>query len=172
MLPGHPPRHRLSSYTAKHWHAQLSQLTATHRGQRALEDAGLHVTTETLINWLSDSEYNVRRSYRDIIHTAYENTAIVPAEPIPDHVKNGQFEISGKVKTGNDERERGTRRAAPLRIDGSRGTWNEIEELWLAGELTDDQFEDHFIDDVIVADIGEGTDGWEFPGTSYSVELR
>ncbi|MGW1290464.1 hypothetical protein ACWD4N_44510 [Streptomyces sp. NPDC002586] len=77
---------------------------------------------------------------------------------------------SGKVKTGNDERERGTRRAAPLRIDGSRGTWDEIEELWLAGELTDDQFEDHFIDDVIVADIGEGTDGWEFPGTSYSVE--
>lgn len=46
------------------------------------------------------------------------------------------------------------------------------EALWLAGELTDDAFEDHFIDDVIVADIGEGTDGWEFPGSAYSVELR
>ncbi|WP_369395457.1 hypothetical protein AB5J72_00990 [Streptomyces sp. CG1] len=101
-----------------------------------------------------------------------ENAAIVPAEPIPDHVKNGQFEISGLVKTGNDERERGTRRATPLRIDASRGDWNEIEELWLADELTDDEFEDRFIDDVIVADIGEGTNGWEFPGTSYSVELR
>jgi hypothetical protein len=56
------PRHRLSSYTAMHWHAQLSQLTATHRGHQALEDAGLHVTTKTLINWLSDPEYNIRRT--------------------------------------------------------------------------------------------------------------
>ena len=102
------PRHRLSSYSARHWHAQLSQLTGTHRGYQALEIAGLDVTTDTLLKWLSDPEYNVRRSYRDLIHTAYENVAIVPAEPIPDHVKNGQFEISGIVKTGNDERERGT----------------------------------------------------------------
>ncbi|MFI1769385.1 hypothetical protein ACH41H_46265 [Streptomyces sp. NPDC020800] len=166
------PRHRLSSYTAKHWHAQLSQLTATHRGYQTLEDAGLHVTARTLLNWLSDPEYNVRGSYRDLIHTAYENAAIVSADPIPDQVKNGQFEISGIVKTGDDERERGTRRAAPLRIDGSRGHWDEIEELWLAGELTDDAFEDRFIDAVIVEDIGEGTDGWEFPGGSYSIELR
>jgi hypothetical protein len=47
-----------------------------------------------------------------------------------------------------------------------------LEELWSAGELTDDEFEDHFIDDVIVADIGEGTDGWAFSGASYSVEPR
>lgn len=161
-------RHRLSSYTAKHWHAQFSQLTATHRGQQALEDAGLHVTTKTLVNWLSDAEYNVRRSYRDLIHTAYENTAIVPADPIPAHIKRGQYEISGVVKTGDNERTRGTPDANPLRIDGSRGHWDEIEELWLAG----DEFEDHFIDDVIVEDIGEGTDGWEFPGASYSVEVR
>ncbi|MEV8038365.1 hypothetical protein [Streptomyces sp. NPDC086182] len=170
--PGHPPRHRLSTYNAKHWHAQLSQLTGTHRGYEALESAGLDVRPETLIKWLSDSEHNVRRSYRDLIHTAYENVAIVPAEPLPDLVKNGQFEISGKVKTGNDERERGTRRAAPLRIDGRRGDWSEIEALWLAGDLRDDDFEDRFVDDVIVADIGEGTDGWEFSGSSYSVELR
>ncbi|WP_210582012.1 hypothetical protein [Streptomyces sp. GESEQ-4] len=166
------PRHRLSSYTAKHWHAQLSQLTATHRGYQALEEAGLDVTVKTLLNWLSDPEYNIRRSYIDIIHTAYEKAAVVPADPIPDHVRRGQFEISGVVKTGDDERERGTRRAAPLRIDASRGDWDEIEELWAAGELTDDEFEDHFVDDVIVADIGEGTDGWAFPGGSYSVELR
>ncbi|MFJ3422022.1 hypothetical protein ACIPN8_37440 [Streptomyces sp. NPDC086082] len=62
--------------------------------------------------------------------------------------------------------------AAPLRIDGTRGHWEEIEELWLAGDLTDDEFEDHFVDDVIVEDIGEGTDGWEFPGASYTVEVR
>ncbi len=166
------PRHRLSSYTAQHWHAQLSKLTATQRGHQALEDAGLHVTTKTLVHWLSDAEYNVRRSYRDLIHTAYENVAIVPADAIPDHIKRGQYEISGTVKTGDDERDRGTRDAAPLRIDGTRGNWDAIEELWLVGELTDDEFEDHFIDDVIVEDIGEGTDGWEFPGASYSVEVR
>jgi hypothetical protein len=38
--------------------------------------------------------------------------------------------ISGLAKTGDDERERGNRRAVPLRIDGSRGNWYEIEELW------------------------------------------
>ncbi|MET8029628.1 hypothetical protein [Streptomyces avermitilis] len=166
------PRHRLSTYNAKHWHAQLSQLTGTHRGYQALEEVGLDVTAKTLLNWLSDPEYNVRRSYRDLIHTAYENVAIVPADPIPDHVKNGQYEISGWVTTGTDRRERGTRDAAPLRIDGTRGDWDAIEELWAAGELPDDEFEDHFIDDVIVQDIGEGTDGWEFDGGSYSVELR
>jgi hypothetical protein len=53
-----------------------------------------------------------------------------------------------------------------------RGNWDAIEALWFAGELTDDESEDHFIDDVIVEDIGEGTDGWQFPGGSYSVELR
>jgi len=166
------PRHRLSSYTAKHWHAQLSQLTATHRGYQALDDAGLDVTVKTLVNWLSDPEYNVRRSYRDLIHTAYENVAIVLAEPVPDRVKNGQYEISGSVTTGTDERVRGTRDAAPLRIAGSRGDWDVIEELWTAGELTDDEFEDRFIDDVIEQDIGAGSDGWEFSGSSYSVELR
>ncbi|MER5410846.1 hypothetical protein [Streptomyces sp. NPDC002769] len=119
--PGHPPRHRLASYSAKHWHAQLGQLTGTRRGYEALDAAGLDVRPDTLIKWLSDLEYDVRRSYRDLIHTAYENVAIVPADPIPDTVKDGRFEISGLVKTGADERERGTRRAAPLRIDASRG---------------------------------------------------
>lgn len=116
------PRHRLSTYSAKHWHAQLSQLTGTRRGYEALESAGLDVKPDTLIKWLSDPEYNVRRSYRDLIHTAYENVAIVPADPIPDHVKDGQFEISGLVKTGADERERGNRRAAPCALTGAAAT--------------------------------------------------
>ncbi|MER5698818.1 hypothetical protein ABT255_32440 [Streptomyces mirabilis] len=50
--------------------------------------------------------------------------------------------------------------------------WSDIETLWMAGDLRDDDFEDRFIEDVIVADIGEGPDGWEFSGSSYSVELR
>ncbi|MEU8911573.1 hypothetical protein AB0D17_51070, partial [Streptomyces mirabilis] len=50
---------------------------------------------------------------RGVRISRYENVAIVPADPIPDHVKDGQFEISGLVKTGADERERGTRCATP-----------------------------------------------------------
>ncbi|MGW7263360.1 hypothetical protein [Streptomyces sp. NPDC054842] len=72
----------------------------------------------------------------------------------------------------NDERERGNRRAALLRIDASRGDWTGIEALWLAGDLRDDDLEDLFIDEIIVADIGAGTDGWEYSGSSYGVELR
>ncbi|MFF1516016.1 hypothetical protein [Streptomyces sp. NPDC058305] len=111
------PRHRLSMYSAKHWHAQLSQLTGTRRGDEALDTASLDVRPDTLIKWLSDPECNVRRSYRALIHTAYENVAFAPAEPLTDTVKNGQYKTSGLVKTGADERERGNRRAAPLRID-------------------------------------------------------
>ncbi|MFG2030287.1 hypothetical protein [Streptomyces sp. NPDC048825] len=40
-----------------------------------------------------------------------------------------------------------------------------------SGELDDDSFEDDFIDYVIIEDIGEGTDGWEFPGSSYTVTV-
>ncbi|MFJ3224314.1 hypothetical protein ACIPJS_13255 [Streptomyces sp. NPDC086783] len=114
----------------------------------------------------------MRPSYRDLIHTAYEYVAFVPAEPLTDTIKRGQYEISGLVKTGSDERERGNRRAAPLRMDASRGDWSDIETLRLAGDRRDDDFVDLFIDEVIVADIGEGTGGWEFSGGSYSVELR
>ncbi|MEV6654149.1 hypothetical protein [Streptomyces sp. NPDC051219] len=170
------PLRRLSTYHAKHWHAQLSQLTHTQRGYEALEHAGLTVRPETLIKWLSDPEYNVRRSYRQIIHAAYENAAVIPADPIPESLKNGQFEITGLVKTGDDQRFRGGlnntgRITAPLRIDGRSGNWAAIEHKWAQGELDDQSFEDDFIEYVIIEDIGEGTDGWDFPGTSYTVTI-
>ncbi|MGP4048881.1 hypothetical protein [Streptomyces sp. 2A115] len=173
---GVQPLRRLSSYHAKHWHAQLSQLTHTQRGWEALERAGLTVRPETLVKWLSDPEYNVRRSYQGIIHAAYENIAIVPADPIPQPFKNGQFEIRGRVRTGDDDRIRGElnehgRIPAPLRIDGRSGNWAEIERKWAEGELSDDAFEDDFVEYVIIEDIGEGTDGWEFPGSSYTVTV-
>ncbi|MFD4589057.1 hypothetical protein [Streptomyces sp. NPDC058434] len=168
------PLRRLSTYHAKHWHAQLSRLTKTPRGYEALERAGLSVRPETLIKWLSDAEYNVRPKYREVIHAAYESAAAVPADPIPQSFKDGQFEITGVVRTGDDERVRGGvtssgRITAPLRIDGRSGNWVEIERKWAAGELDDDSFENDFIDHVIIEDIGEGTDGWDFPGTLYTV---
>ncbi|MGW7362428.1 hypothetical protein ACWGI8_03135 [Streptomyces sp. NPDC054841] len=173
---GVQPLRRLSTYHAKHWHAQLSQLTHTRRGYEALERAGLSVRPETLIKWLSDPEYNVRRSYRAVIHAAYESAAVVPADPIPQSFKDAPLEITGLVKTGDDERFRGGlsdtgRITAPLRIDGRNGNWVEIERKWAAGELDDESFEEDFIEYVIIEDIGEGTDGWDFPGISYTVVI-
>ncbi|MFG2651336.1 hypothetical protein [Streptomyces sp. NPDC048436] len=49
----------------------------------------------------------MRRSYRDIIHTAYETAATIPADPVPQAFKDRQFEIRGVVKAGTDERDRG-----------------------------------------------------------------
>ncbi|MCX4516003.1 hypothetical protein OHA27_38545 [Streptomyces sp. NBC_01619] len=171
------PLRRLSTYHAKHWHAQLSQLTHTRRGYEALEQARLSVRPETLIKWLSDPEHNIRRIHREIIHTAYENAALVPASPIPQPFKNGQFEITGMVRTGDDERFRGGvsntgRITAPLRIDGRNGNWTEIERKWIAGELDDEAFEDTFTDHVIIEDIGEGTDGWDFTGIAYTITVQ
>ncbi|MET7746816.1 hypothetical protein [Streptomyces sp. NPDC005385] len=113
----------------------------------------------------------MRRSYRGLIHTAYESVAFAQAEPFTETVTTGQYEISGLAKTGADERERGNKRAAPLRIDASRSDWTEIETLWLVGDLRDDDLENPFIDEIIVSDIGAGTDGRKFNGGSYTVEL-
>ncbi|MCX4673551.1 hypothetical protein OG453_44145 [Streptomyces sp. NBC_01381] len=166
---GVQPKGRLASYKAKTWHAQLVHLTHTHRGYTALEEAGLHVTHATLMKWLSDDEYNVRRSYREIIHQAYEAAATISADPILQAFKDHQFEIRGIVKTGADERDRGAHGTAPLRIDGRNGHWASIEAMWRDGELGDAAFEDDFIDFVICDDIGEGTDGWAFPGGTYTI---
>ncbi|WP_405773644.1 hypothetical protein [Streptomyces sp. NBC_00859] len=166
---GAHPGDRLKSYRAKSWHAQLVQLTSTARGYAALEAAGLTVKPRTLASWLADEEYQVRSSYRTIIARAYEAVATIPPTPVPQSFKDNQFEIRGVVKTGADERDRGADGTAPLRIDGRNGNWDAIETKWLAGVLTDEEFEDCFINDVVVEDIGEGTDGWEFSGSSYNI---
>ncbi|MEV8563322.1 hypothetical protein AB0478_44400 [Streptomyces sp. NPDC051917] len=79
---------------------------------------------------MSDPEYSVRRTYQETIHAAYESVATVPADPIPQAFKDGQFEIRGGVRAGDDDRDRGVlnthgRVTAPLRIDGRSGTWVE-----------------------------------------------
>ncbi|MEV8023085.1 hypothetical protein AB0O76_43730 [Streptomyces sp. NPDC086554] len=73
------------------------------------------------MKWLADDEYNVRRSYREIIHQAYEAAATIPADPIPQAFKDHQFEIRGIVKTGADQCDCGAHGTAPLRIDGRNG---------------------------------------------------
>ncbi|MFF3312918.1 hypothetical protein [Streptomyces sp. NPDC002952] len=58
----------------------------------------------------------------------------------------------------------------PVVTDGARDPLGGDERE--RGDLRDDDFEDLFIDEITVADIGAGADGWEFSGSSYSVELR
>lgn len=166
---GARPQDHLRSYRAKEWHAQLVQLTGTHRGYDALERAGLTVTPRTLLSWLSEPDYPVRRSYRAQIRSAYEDAATIPPTPVPSELRVHQFRITGTVQIARDIRDRGTQGEAPLRIDGRNGTWTRIEQAWLTGQLTDEVFEEYFIDDILVEDIGDGTDGWQFPGDWYQV---
>ncbi|MFD9305401.1 hypothetical protein ACFWCB_22555 [Streptomyces sp. NPDC060048] len=42
----------------------------------------------------------------------------------------------------------------------------------MAGEPTHDDFQDHFIDVIVVADTGEGTDGWKLDASAYAVDAR
>ncbi|MGW4231154.1 hypothetical protein ACWEF9_17965 [Streptomyces sp. NPDC004980] len=56
-----------------------------------------------------------------------------------------------------------------MHIDGRNSSWARIEQTWLTGQLTDEVFEEYFIDDIVVEDIGDGTDGRPFPGDLYQV---
>lgn len=61
-----------TSYKAKSWHAQLSDLTKTERGSKAADRAGLNPTRQTLTKWLSDPDYPIRRGDRERIEKAYD----------------------------------------------------------------------------------------------------
>lgn len=145
------------------------QLTGTRRGYEALERAGLTVTARTLVTRLSEPEYAVRRSYQDQIESACEDAATNPPTPVPPEFQVHRFRITGTVRIARDVRDRGTRGAAPLHIDGRNSSWARIEQTWLTGQLTDEVFEEYFIDDIVVEDIGDGTDGRPFPGDLYQV---
>jgi len=138
--------------SAKHWHRQLSQLTAPGEGMRRWR-APASLSNRTPFKWLSDPDYNVRRSYRDLIHTRTRTSPSFRG-PHPRQVKDGQFEISGLVKTGADDANAAPA-AQPLcastRAAATGATSNTVAGRRPAGR----RFEDRFIDDVIVADIGE-----------------
>ena len=90
----------------------------------------------------------------------------------PDGIERQDINLHGQVRTGNDSRERGgSSPSAPFLIDGRAGDWRRIKEAWNAGDVNADDVEDLFIEDVIEADIGEGSDEWEFPGGSYTVVI-
>jgi hypothetical protein len=150
------------SYTAKGWHAQISKLTSSPRGYLAAERAGLSVNQRTLVDWLAERREPSRANQAKIAQ-AYA----IMAGRWPEEIEGREFAIVGKIQTGEDERTR------TLNIDSSAPgvTWRRMRDAWNAGEVDEDDFEEWFVEDVIEEDIGEGSDGWAFPGTSYTVVI-
>lgn len=154
------------SYTAKGWHAQISKLTSSDRGYQAAQAAGLSVNHRTLVDWLAERR-EPSKANQSLIAKAYS----LMAGRWPSEVEGRKFEISGEVGTGGDTRDRGSAGHAPLVIDTTPAHWSRMRQAWEAGEVDPDDFEDWFIEDVIEEDIGEGSDGWDFPGGSYTVVI-
>ena len=155
------------SYTAKGWHAQISKLTSSDRGYQAAEAAGLSVTRRTLMDWLAERSEPTAENQRRIA-AAY---GIMRGE-WPAQIERGQFAIRGEVKIGEDRRDRGSSGTAELAIDGREGDWSRMRRAWEDGDTDDEEeWESMFIEDVIEADLGESSEPWEFPGTSYTVTI-
>lgn len=165
------------SYTAAGWHAQVRQLTGTERGYQAMSEAGVHATRRTLTAWLSE-ERAPSKANREAISRAYE---AMRRGGIPDWVKRGDLEVTGRVKTGRDDRDRGQAGAAPFRVDLGAGNepritlgepgrthWEAIERAIEDG-ADDDELEE-LIGDLIAEDVTP-SDLWEFPGSSYGVVI-
>lgn len=150
------------SYTAKGWHAQISKLTSSPRGYLAAERAGLSVNQRTLVDWLAERR-EPSKANQGLIAKAYS----FMAGRWPKEVEGKEFSIHGMIKAGEDERTR------TLNVDsGARGaSWDRMKQAWEDGEVDEDDFEEWFIEDVIDEDIGETSEGWEFPGSSYTVTI-
>ncbi len=152
-----------STYDRKGWQAQFAQLSGTKTGYAAMERAGLNATTRTQRGWLS-GEVAATKANQDLIAKAY--AAMAGGWDRSWEIKT--FTIRGRVTQGRDSRERGYNGHAPLRIDGRSGEWDPIREAWDAGEDAE-TIGDLFISFVVVNDLGEGSEPWEFDGDRYEV---
>jgi hypothetical protein len=159
-----PPR---TSYTARSAAAQYKHLMRTQSGRDALAEAGLTAAPQTRRRWVAHRQ-NPGRANAAKIHEAYDT---MTRGRIPRAVKEGKMRITGRVGTGPDVRDRGTRGSAPLEIDLSRGNWTRIEQGWAdEGTLSNRRLEEVASEDLIEPDIG-GSDWWYFPGGSYIIEI-
>ncbi|MFV6033173.1 hypothetical protein [Streptomyces sp. NPDC056264] len=155
------------SYDAKGWHAQFSHMSKSGKGYQAMEAAGLSATARTQKAWLSQ-EVEPNPANRAKIAEAYQRMAgRWPAAA----VEGKDVRIRGDVQMGEDRRNRGGGDSAPLLVDSSGGNWSRMRDAWNRGEVDADEFEEYFILDVLEADLGEGSEEWEFPGGTYSVTI-
>jgi hypothetical protein len=153
-----------STYTAKNWHAQLSQLSSTARGRAAADAAGLAPSRRTYLRWLAE-EQTPTAKHQAQIRQAYEAMA---RRPFPDAIREGNIKIYGKVGIGDDVRDRGAGGTSPFLIDASEGNWDALAELWDSGVTDPDQWEALFVAEVFLKDI-ETSDPVTFPGDWYTV---
>jgi hypothetical protein len=158
-----PPR---PSYKAKSAEAQYKHLASTRRGRAALQAAGLTATRQTQQRWLTGKQKPSKANGAKIA-SAYGE---MRRGGIPRAVKAGEMQITGRVGTGRDIRNRGTGRQSPLKVRLSRGRWGRIERLWNTDLIGDGDLEDMISEDLIEPDIG-GSDNWFFPGGNYTVTL-
>lgn len=154
--------HARSTYDRVSWRAQFSQMSRTKAGYAAMEAAGLSASIETQRKWLAGGETTAAN--RTKIHEAYRQLAT----GFDRGWSRAQYAITGRVTQGNDSRERGRGRNAPLRLDGTIGRWNRIEDAWAEG-ADPDEIERLFVEDVVVPNLGEGSHPWEFDGDDYEV---
>lgn len=156
---------RKKSFTAKGWHAQISKLTEARGGDNAARAAGLDVSHRTLLAWLAETQEPTPAN-RARIARAYEFLAggWDPAIEQHDHW------ITGSIVTGADDRTRTLRVEA---YENGPRSWARIRERYQSGDLTPDEAEELFIEDVIMDNdvLGNVSEGWEFPGSSYSVAI-
>lgn len=157
-----------TSYRATTWVGQFRQLFSTRAGYEAMRTAGVQANARTLNAWLdvqrSPSAANkaaIARAYNLMQRGFFPRLQLQPAE----------MKITGLVKTGDDERFRGAGNQNPLLIDLRFADWRRIEHWWNTGGDYD-ELDEYIAEDVIAADIGDGTEGgWEFPGSFYSVSI-
>lgn len=154
------------SYTATGWHAQLSKLTSSPRGYQAAEAEGLSATARTLRAWLAETQTPTADNQRRIAAAYQRMAGRWPAAALDGKT----VLISGRVKIGYDDRDRGNGRAA-FEVNSAAGSWDSIRDLWREGEPDPDDVEDAFVEDILEADLGEATEEWEFPGTAYTVVI-
>lgn len=140
----------------KGWHARLSALTKTVRGQNALLSAGVNPgdRARNWRLWLAEDRTPSKRN-QELIERAYL------AYRQPD-LRNATAKITGEITTeGSHPRQRGITEA-PLTID-HRGSdsashhadrWDRLEAKWADGAYDrPDEWEDAYYDDVIEDDL-------------------
>ena len=157
------------SYTRATTEGRFRQLFGREKGYQAMQSAGLDVKqSRTFAGWL-DGTSHPNKANSAAIDRAYKAMA---AGGTPGWVRGGQMDVKGIVGTGRDVRERGSgSNPSPFRIDMSQASgsgWDAVDEALASG--TDDDIEETFTDEVISEDLA-GSDGWSFPGSSYTVSV-
>lgn len=151
-----------TSYHATTWKGQFTELSATQTGYAAMEAAGLSATLRTQRGWLS-GEVRPTLANQQLIAKAYQ----AMRGGFDRGFTSATYSITGRVTIDNDSRERGQRGTAPLRIDGSRGRWDRIEDEW-NHSADPERLEHLFVHDVVLKDLNFSKPP-RFDGDDYEV---